>query len=63
MNMRYFSFNEKMKWAKMLEEEYSKLDKENQLSGLNNQPSFDKFWSNEKIDTNKKSCRRYRFRK
>lgn len=54
MNMRYFSFNEKMTWAKMLEEEYSKLDKENKLSGLNNQPSFDKFWSNEKIDTNKK---------
>lgn len=38
-NRKDFSFNEKMTWAKMLEEEYKKIAKENQLSGLNNQIS------------------------
>ena len=53
-NRKDFSFNEKMTWAKMLEIEYGKIAKENQLSGLKNQESsFDKFLENDKINTNK----------
>ena len=53
-NRKDFSFNEKMTWAKMLEVEYGKIAKENQLSGLKNQESsFDKFLENDKINTNK----------
>ena len=43
-----------MQWAEQLREEYSKIARENQLSGLKKGdiPS-DKILSNEKIDTNK----------
>ncbi|MFR1377668.1 MAG: hypothetical protein ACLSTJ_01740 [Clostridium neonatale] len=43
-----------MQWAEQLREEYSKIAKENQLSGLKkgDVPS-DKILSNEKVDTNK----------
>lgn len=53
-NRKDFSYSEKMQWAEQLREEYSKIAKENQLSGLKKGdiPS-DKILSNEKIDTNK----------
>ena len=37
-----------------MKNEYSKIAKENQLSGLNNQSSFDQNLSNDSIETSKK---------
>lgn len=52
-NRKEFSFNERMTWARLLEEELSKKAKENQLRGLNNQSSFCPNEQNEKINTRK----------
>lgn len=43
-----------MKWAEELKNEYSKIAKINQLSGLNNQPSFGQHCPNDNIEVSKK---------
>lgn len=48
-NRKDFSFNEKMTWAKLLEEEYKKIAKENSSINLKQNSDMQEFASREKI--------------